>query len=344
MADAGRNRFRSTLRFNARTLTVVGTFRSRFRKRPMQHTTQIRIQAISIAVAIFAAGTSIPAQDRAKPAPTHADYQYGPHERHVFDFWQAESVGPTPVVVYIHGGGFRNGGKETIKRNDLRKLLDAGISVAAFNYRFVTQVPLPAAHHDCRRALQTLRSKADEWNIDRSRIGAYGGSAGAQLCMYLGFHDDMAKPDSDDPIARESTRLRCIATNGGQTTMDFQWWMDHVPGYDKPHRDVSEYFGVLDRGEYLKVVSNVSALSLISADDPPIDMKYRMSPEDPVPDGEGARSWKVHHVSFGLALKRKMDELGLESHVDYPGGPQTPYDGLVGIFLEKLAGDALAGQ
>ena len=307
------------------------------------HPTTLSLRSFAIVLlAVLAVATHASAQDRNKPAPTHADVPYGPHERNVFDFWQAESDSPTPVVVYIHGGGFRNGSKESIQRNMLRDLLDAGISVAAFNYRFVQQVPLPAAHHDCRRALQTLRSKADEWNIDRSRIGAYGGSAGAQLCMYLGFHDDMARPDSDDPVARESTRLSCVGTNGGQTTMNFQWWLEHIPGYDKPHRDSSEYFGVLEPAEHEQVVAGVSALSLISADDPPIYMSYRMPPDEPAPDGERARSWKVHHVQFGIALKERMEELGIASYLVFPGAPDTPFRSLADFFIGNLTGDETA--
>ena len=124
---------------------------------------------------------------------TIKNYKYGPHERNVFDFYPAQSDEPTPVAVYIHGGGFRNGSKDRINNKTLKALLDAGISVAAFNYRYVQQAPLPAAHYDCRRALQLLRSKATEWNIDKNRIGAFGGSAGAQICMYLAFHEDMAR-------------------------------------------------------------------------------------------------------------------------------------------------------
>jgi acetyl esterase/lipase len=162
-------------------------------------------------------------QDRAKPAPTHKDVTYGPHERNVLDFWRAESAAPAPLVVYIHGGGFRGGSKDGVSSRILRELLAAGISVAAINYRLVQHKRLPAAHFDARRALQFLRSKAKEWNIDKTRTGAFGASAGAQICMWLAFHDEMADPGSPDPLARESTRLSCVATRGGQTTMDFDW-------------------------------------------------------------------------------------------------------------------------
>ena len=273
--------------------------------------------------------------------PTHAEVIYGPHERNVLDFWQAKSETPTALAIYIHGGGFRNGSKDGLVRREggrkiVRRLLEAGISVAAINYRLVPKVPLPAAHHDGRRALQFLRSRAGDWNIDPERVGAWGGSAGAQICTYLAFHDEMGDPDSADPVERESTRLSCVVTSGGQTTMDRDWWLQWVPGYDKPHRDFFGDFNVQTQEAYLEKVRDVSALSLISADDPPLFMSYRMAPDDPVP-AENAQGWKVHHVIFGIKLKEKMDALGVEAVLNYPGA--TPaYKSGTDFFIRKLSG------
>ena len=293
-----------------------------------------RLTCASLLLALVFSVAPTWAQD-AKPEPTHKNVKYGPHERNVFDYYQAKSDMPTPVVIFIHGGGFRNGSKDGIAARTLNGLLDAGISVAAFNYRYVQQAPLPAAHYDCRRALQLLRSKAAEWKIDKTGIGAFGGSAGAQLCMYLAFHDDMAKPDSDDPIERESTRLQAVATSGGQTTMDVEWWKKNVPGYDKAHRDFYQSLGATSEEEYMKRVNEISALSLISKDDGPIYMSYRMSPKDEVPSGRQASGWKVHHVQFGVALKEKMDSLGIEADLAYPGS-ENKYNGNVAFFIAKL--------
>src|SRR5205814_10150028 len=114
------------------------------------------------------------AQDtpKARPAaaaipPTAADYRYGPHERNVFDFWQAKADAPTPLVLIIHGGGWVNGDKSGAGAAAVRAYLDAGVSVAALNYRFIrhgtedkVEPPVKAPLHDAARALQTLRSKA----------------------------------------------------------------------------------------------------------------------------------------------------------------------------------------
>ena len=164
----------------------------------------------------------------ARPEPTVANYEYGNEsERQVFDFWQAKSDKPTPVVLLIHGGGWMGGDKTSYGTQAIKPYLDAGISVASLNYRFIPQAmeqkvdpPVKAPLHDAARALQTIRSKAKEWNIDPTRVGATGGSAGACTSLWLAFHDDLADPKSSDPIARESTRLTCAAVSGAQTSLD----------------------------------------------------------------------------------------------------------------------------
>ena len=147
----------------------------------------------SSATDVFAQNKNKKKTRNQKMPPTHANVKYGPYERNVLDFWRAESDSPAPLVVFIHGGGFRGGSKRSLNASTLKQLLNAEISVAAIHYRLLGQAKLPAAHHDSRRALQFLRFKSKEWNIDKTRVGAFGGSAGAQICMWLAFHDEMAK-------------------------------------------------------------------------------------------------------------------------------------------------------
>lgn len=92
--------------------------------------------------------------------PTLSDVRYGPNRRNTLDFWESPAGGPSPLAVFIHGGGFVGGSKEAVDPQARRDLLDAGVAVAAINYTFVTERRIPAAHHDGRRALQFLRSKA----------------------------------------------------------------------------------------------------------------------------------------------------------------------------------------
>ena len=276
--------------------------------------------------------------NQAQMAPTHANIKYGEHERNVFDLWLAESKKPTPLAIYIHGGGFISGNKEKVSQQVVTQLLDAGISVASINYRYLSiDTPLPTSHHDARRALQFMRSKAKEWNIDKSRVAAFGGSAGAQICMWLAYSDEMAKPKSKDPIERESTRLTCVATMGGQTTNEREFWKEMITGLMgseiKTEGLVRPLGGLVDPEKVRmatwgsktldkanKKAARHSALNLVSEDDLPIFMSYGMAPSAKPPENKiRVRGWLIHHVNLGIALKEKTDTLKLESYLKYPG-------------------------
>ena len=293
-------------------------------------------------------------QTKSLKPPTHANVKYGDHERQIFDVWLADSATPTPLAIYIHGGGFRAGSKEKLKPNERDQLLKAGISVASINYRYLSiNTPLPTSHHDAQRALQMMRSKAEEWNIDKERVAAFGGSAGAQICMWLAFSDEMAKPDSEDPIERESTRLSCVATSGGQTTNDIEFWQDMITtllGPDIASKSLARPLGNITDPEKARIAtwgaktleeaneiaSRHSALSNVSADDPPIFMSYGMSPTaNPPADQARLRGWLIHHVNLGIALREKTDALKLEAHLKYPGA-EIQYQSQVEFFVDKL--------
>lgn len=167
------------------------------------------------------------------PKPTLSEIRYGKHERNLLDFWKATSRKPTPLVFVIHGGGWIGGSKERLSRfGDINLLLQAGISVVAINYRFFTDLespPVKAPLQDAARALQFVRSKAKEWNIDKSRVGAAGGSSGAYSSLRLSFHDNLANPKNKDSVERESTRLSCAAVIGAQTTLDPEQMKEWTP-------------------------------------------------------------------------------------------------------------------
>jgi acetyl esterase/lipase len=131
------------------------------------------------------------------------------------------------VVVYIHAGGFLKGDKAEIRGDPMvRACHDAGISFAAINYRFLSETTLPEILRDAARAVQFIRSKAGEWNVDRPRIACYGNSAGAGVSLWLAFHADLAGPGNPDPVLRESTRLACAGSISGQFSYDLRRWSE----------------------------------------------------------------------------------------------------------------------
>lgn len=249
----------------------------------------------------------------AKPPPDLANEHYGPHERNVLDLWKAKSDKPTPLVVFIHGGGFRAGSKEGISPA-LFALLDKGISIMAVNYRFSPEVTFPAHYMDCARAIQYARLHAKEWNIDPKRIGATGGSAGAGTSLWIGFHDDMADPKSDDPVLRESTRLSCMAVFGAQSTYDPFTIKEWVGEAAAKHPALEGFYGLTpdkyDTPVAREMFKKAAAITYLTKDDPPVYAFYN-EPRGPLP-ANAKPGTGIHHINFGLKLKEQMDKLGIE--------------------------------
>jgi acetyl esterase/lipase len=254
---------------------------------------------------------------RQRPTPTFENVKYGPHERNVLDFWQAKSAQPAPVLVSIHGGGFVAGNK-SVQPQLLKACLDSGISVAAINYRYSTQAIAPAPFQDGARAVQFLRSKAKDWNIDPKRFAATGGSAGAGISLWLGFHKDMADPKSEDPVLRQSTRLSCMVVFEGQTSYDPRFIRRLFPGKDIYRIGaLRQLFGVdlnqLDDlpAEKYQLFEECSPITHVTKDAPPVLLWYSR-PLDAEITNQGIG---IHHPLFGKALKEKMDALQIPCEV-----------------------------
>ncbi len=275
------------------------------------------------------------------PAPTFGNIPYGTHERQVLDFWKAESDTPTPLVVVIHGGAWQGGRKE--KRIEeccnVAALLKAGISVAAINYRLITpgmdvEPPVKAPLHDAARALQFVRSKAKEWNIDKTRVGAAGESAGACSALWLAYHDDLADPGSDDPVLRESTRLACVAVMGPQTSLDPKQLKEWTPnsGYGGHAFGKGSFAQFLaDRESILPWIAEYSPYALVSADDPPVWTFFGLPPAL----GEIQRD-PIHTANSGAGLQKRCAEVGIKCDVVYPGAPSAKFNNPTDYLIATL--------
>lgn len=292
----------------------------------------------------------------ARPMPTAADFAYAKDsERQKFDFWQAKSDQPTPIVLLIHGGGWMGGDKTGYGTAAIQPYLDAGISVASLNYRFIPQAmeqkvepPVKACVTDAARALQTIRSKAKEWNLDPQRVGATGGSAGACTSLWLALHDDLADPKSEDPISRQSSRLTCAAVSGAQTSLDpkeLREWIPnaiyggHAFGFRAQGRSRAEEFDLLiaNRDKVLPWIKEYSPIELVTPDDPPIYLDY---PRQASPPMVGQKETDpTHSAMYGVKLTEKLQAAKIEAVVSYPGHVDEKYGSIEKFLIAKLKGE-----
>jgi acetyl esterase/lipase len=284
-----------------------------------------------------------------KRAPTAANVPYGSHERQVLDFYKADSSKPTPLLFFIHGGGWVAGDKSGV--GELEACLKAGISVISINYRYSWQAQLAGVMppvqwplEDAARALQFVRSRAVEWNIDKKRIGASGGSAGACSSLYLAFHDDMADPKSSDPISHESTRLWCAAVSGAQTSLDpkqlKEWtpnsrYGGHAFGFMDPNerktRDTRFAEFLEKRESVLKWIKMYSPYELVSKDDPPVYLYYSSAPAI----GQEQKD-PTHTSNYGVKLQEHCREIGDECELVYPGAPEVKHRSIAEFLIATL--------
>ncbi|MBU6301123.1 MAG: alpha/beta hydrolase [Verrucomicrobia bacterium] len=283
------------------------------------------------------------------PKPTSFDVSYGPHPKQVLHFWKARSDKPTPLLFYVHGGGWRGGNRLSGLTSMLNQFLEAGISIVSVEYRFTDEAtadgvvpPVKGPLHDAARALQFVRGKASEWNILKDRIGACGGSAGACTSLWLAFHPDLADPASQDPVARESTRLFCAAVNGAQTTLDPQQMKEWTPnskygghafGFTgDPATKLSQFDEFLaKRQTILPWIAEYSPYALVSSDDPPVYLFYTSPPalgqeqKDP-----------THTANFGLKLQEHCRANGVPCDLVYPGSPDKAPASAADYLIAKL--------
>lgn len=303
------------------------------------------VGVIAFTPAVFAEKTApkkkkADSYDASVPKPTLSEVRYGKHERHVLDFWKAKSNTPTPLAFVIHGGGWSGGSKERVNRfADAQALLDAGISVVAINYRLMrhsqdVSPPVKAPLHDAARALQFVRSKAKEWNIDKSRIGAAGGSAGACSSLWLAYHDDLADSNSKDPVARESSRLFCAAVTAPQTTLDPKQMVEWTPnsrygGHAFGKKNFAQFLA--DREKILPWIAEYSPYALVSKGDPPVYMIFKNTP------GIGKKQKDpTHTANFGVKLQEHCHKLGVECELVYPGAPDVKHKSPTAYLITKL--------
>ena len=133
---------------------------------------------------------------RAQLAPTHADLVYaevGGQSLRLDLYLPTCTALGTPLVVYIHGGGWNEGERAPIP-DPVAALVASGIAVASVDYRLTSQAALfapesvtfPAQIHDVKGAVRWLRAHAAQYCIDPERIAAWGHSAGGHLAALLG--------------------------------------------------------------------------------------------------------------------------------------------------------------
>ena len=133
------------------------------------------------------------------------------------DIAQPSGKGPFPAVVCIHGGGFRAGKKESFDALCLT-LAQRGYVAMTITYRLAPAFPFPAAVEDCKAAVRWLRANAAKYNVDPTRIGVTGGSAGGHLAQFLGVTAGVREFEGEGNLD-QSSAVKCVVNYYGPSDL-----------------------------------------------------------------------------------------------------------------------------
>lgn len=175
-----------------------------------------------------------------------------------------------PVVIWIHGGGWRNGDKSTA--GAARPLVGLGFAVVDVAYRLSGEAIFPAQVEDCKAAVRWARANADKHGLDGERIGAWGASAGGHLVAFLGTSGDVKEFETEEH-AGVSSRVQAVVDWYGPTDL-LSMNKQAVPGARLDHDAEGSPESLLVGGPIQKEPFRSRAIkadpiTYVTADDPP---------------------------------------------------------------------------
>jgi len=170
-----------------------------------------------------------------------------------------------PLVVWIHGGGWRGGSKD---RCPVTWLTDHGYAVASIAYRLTDKATFPAQIHDCKGAVRWLRAHADEYGYSVERVAVAGSSAGGHLAALLGTSGGVPELEGDvGGNGEQSSRVDAVVDYFGPT--DFILRSQNQPS--RANVEGSPVNLLLGGGadQQVELARLASPVTHVTADDPP---------------------------------------------------------------------------
>ncbi len=199
---------------------------------------------------------------------------------------------PRPLVVFIHGGGWRNGDKQSGRSLVARYVATGKYLGATIGYRLSDEATWPAQIHDCKAAIRWLRAHAGQYGIDPERIGVMGTSAGGHLVAMLGVSGGVKELEGTiGEHLDQLSSVRCVVDMFGPTEL---LTMDDYPGklvHNSPDSPESRLVGGAIQ-DNKGISRNASPVTHASRNDAPTLIVH--GTEDPiVPFNQSERFFKV---------------------------------------------------
>ena len=204
-----------------------------------------------------------------------------------------------PVILYIHGGGWRAGSKEAYQRQ-ASSLAERGFAGAVIEYRLSKESPFPAAVVDVRAGLRWLRTEAVEYEIDPSQIAIVGNSSGAQIGALAAVtpHKQIFEPERESTV---SSRVQMMVGISGVYDFCHDW-------NDEAQTAITQFLG----GTYQEMperYETASPITHVTSDAPP-SLLLHGADDQLVPSKQSteyARALRGYDVNAELSIVEGAD-------------------------------------
>jgi acetyl esterase/lipase len=183
------------------------------------------IAALAVMVAVGQTSTLDQTSAAGYEVTTRPGLVYAEHDgiRLVGDLYLPKSRAKAPALVAMHGGAWRAGTRAFYKYWG-PFLARNGYALFTIEYRLGKPGAYPAAVYDVKAAVQFIRARAAEFDIDPDRIGLMGDSAGGQLAALLALAgDQFTSAYRDDPNAATGINVKAVVGFYGIYEMLAQW-------------------------------------------------------------------------------------------------------------------------
>jgi len=245
-------------------------------KLPLQNLVSLLCLALALPVS---------AQERVFPTAQEIERKFGAEVEYHFDQPYASNTNqkqmldlflpknrttdqPLPVIVFIHGGGWKGGDRKRAAALVAEHARSGNYAGVTINYRLSDEAKWPAQIHDCKAAIRWIRGHAKEFNLDPNRIGVQGGSAGGHLATLVGLSGDSQELEGDvGDFKGLSSRVACIVNYCGPSDLTQPLMQGEAALSDDP-----AVTGLLGSSlqEGLNAAKAASPINYVTADDPPL--------------------------------------------------------------------------
>ncbi len=176
-------------------------------------------------------------------------------------FAPMENPNGAGVLFMVSGGWYSNWTPPEQMQGAFKPLTDKGCTVFAVRHGSSPKFSIPEAVADVRRSVRFIRLNADQFNVDESRLGVYGFSAGGHLSLMLGTASDEGDANAKDPVETVSDRVATVVAFVAPTDLRIMVKEnpDRLPAYAK--------FPALDLD--MQNAEANSPMVHVTSDDPP---------------------------------------------------------------------------